>query len=137
MEIFGIVRDESGAPVAGAQVQRYYPTGEAYSAPVESASNGFFNGRVPGTDYFWRVSSPGFITQPVSLEGAVSNNEGAPIIVTLERDPLLEIQFLPEPVVVEKPPVAVYVVGGAAAALAAVWLLGSPRDKVRIRKIFN
>lgn len=137
MEIYGVVKDGRGYPITGASVQRFYPTGENYSSVVPVGASGMFNAPVPDTSYFWKVSAPGYIARPVSLENALHNRPDAPLLVTLENDPMLEV---PAPVEVfediEYNPIA-WGVGGAGVAAAALWFFGGARTKVKMRKIFK
>jgi len=135
MEIWGKIVDENGAPIAGASLQRYYPDGQIYSSVLASADSGLVNGRVPGREYYWIVSAPGYLPMPVSLAEAVNDRPDLPIVVRLEADPLLAEIIPGDNLPGEKIPAAVWIVGGAAATVAALWFLGSPRDKVKMRKL--
>jgi hypothetical protein len=138
MEIFGKVVDERGAPIQGASIQRYYPTGEIYSSVIASGSGGLFNGRVPDRNYFWTVSAPGYLTLPVSLENALHDRADLPIVVQLEPDPMIAAAVMPEPVNLrdETSPV-IWIAGGIAIGAGALWIFGDNRTKVKIRKIFK
>jgi hypothetical protein len=139
MEIYGKIVNEKGEPIGGAGVQRYYPTGENYSAVITSSSDGSFNGRVPDRDYYWIVSAPGYLPLPVSLANALHDRPDLPIIVGLEPDPVvatLPIAMPDQPADLGDPaPAWVWVAGGAAACAAALWFFASPREKVKLRKI--
>lgn len=136
MEIYGVIKDVRGFPVAGS-VQRFYPTGEIYSSVIPVSDTGMFNAPVPERDYYWIVSAPGYLPRPVSLESALHNRPDLPMTVTLEIDPSLEVI---EPVEVfedvEYNPIA-WGVGGATVAAAALWFFGGARAKVKMRKIFK
>lgn len=140
MEIWGIVKDVRGYPVANASVQRYYPTGEVYSSVIVSGDSGLFNGRVPNDLHYWLVSAPGYLPRPISLEGLATNDITAPVLVTLEDDPLLTAAVQPRPSMPDLSMSAaplLWGVGGAAVAAAGLWYIGGNRDKVKMRKIFK
>lgn len=103
MEIFArVINSENGEPVPFATVQRLYPDGQKYSAPVVADDNGYFNGRVPGNTYMWDVTAAGYNPIRVTLENAVNDqglaNGGAPTTTPLAV-PMLSNGTLPEVIV--------------------------------------
>lgn len=88
MEIYAVVVDAvSGEPLQGATVQRLYPDKQIYSSPILSDENGWFNGRVPGRDYFWKITHAGYKPLLYPLTNAV--HDGPDAIVRLERNDML------------------------------------------------
>lgn len=72
-----IVDEQTGQPLPGATVQRYYPVsqgGGIYSSPVIADSNGVANGRVPDRNYFWIVTNVGYADKRVDLTNAISSD---------------------------------------------------------------
>lgn len=143
MEIYGKVINQKGEPIVGASIQRYYPGGEIYSAAIISALDGSFLAPVPGTSYYWVVSAPGYLSTPVSLQNATTFNYSSPVVAQLEPDPSVGVavnDYLTSEEweamqANQKVPAIVWILGGAAAAAAGVALFGSPRLKVKLRKI--
>lgn len=100
MEIYADVVDAQDlAPVPFATIQRHYPDsqgGGVYSSPIVANENGQFNGRVPARDYYWIVTSAGYMPQKYTLENAVSDMPNNPLIVKLQRnDSLPEVVITP------------------------------------------
>lgn len=144
MEIYGKILDAAGNPIAGASIQRMYPTGENYSSVVISATDGSFNGRVPDRSYFWVVSKPGYLSLPVNLANALHDRPDLPFNVHLETDPSVGIEeevFTSEEYAAmqenNNAPAWLWILGGATVGAVGLWYLGSPRTKVKLRKILK